>query len=75
MKTSLQVLYLCVIPNLRYLSKCFAEIYRTQYGNTILVYLRGTPDSLSMRVFETRTATRSELFSLLLALTQPHLHC
>ena len=34
-KTLLQVLGLGVIPNLRYSSKCFAEIYRTQYGNTI----------------------------------------
>ena len=34
---------LCVSPNFRYSSKCFAEIYRAQYENAILVYLRGTP--------------------------------
>ena len=32
-----------VSPNLRYSSKCFAEIYRAQYENAIFVYLRGTP--------------------------------
>ena len=42
-KTLLQVLGLCVSPNFRYSSKCFAEIYRAQYENAILVYLRGTP--------------------------------
>ena len=41
--TLLQVLGLCVYPNFRYASKCFAEIYRAQYENAILVYLRGTP--------------------------------
>ena len=39
----LQVLNLCVYPNFRYASKSFAEIYRAQYENAILVYLRGTP--------------------------------
>ena len=33
---------LCVSPNFRYSSKGFAEIYRAQYENGILVYLRGT---------------------------------
>ena len=42
-KTFLQVLGLCVSPNFRYSSKCFAEIYRAQYENAILVYLSGTP--------------------------------
>ena len=42
-KTILHVLGLCVYPNFRYASKCFAEIYRAQYENAILVYLRGTP--------------------------------
>ena len=42
-KTLLQVLGLCVFPNFRYSSKCFAEIYRAQYEKAILVYLRGTP--------------------------------
>ena len=42
-KTLLQVLGLCVSPNFRYSSKCFAEIYRAQYENAIVVYLRGTP--------------------------------
>ena len=41
--TILQVLGLCVSPNFRYSSKCFAEIYRAQYENAILVYLRSTP--------------------------------
>ena len=41
--TLLQVLGLCISPNFRYPSKCFAEIYRAQYENAILVYLRGTP--------------------------------
>ena len=42
-KTLLQVLGLCVSSNFRYSSKCFAETYRAQYENAILVYLRGTP--------------------------------
>ena len=37
------MLGLCVSPNFRYSLKCFAEIYRAQYENAILVYLRGTP--------------------------------
>ena len=32
-------------------------------------------ESLSTRVFEARTATQSDLFSLELALTQPNSHC
>ena len=39
----LQILGPCVCPNFRYSSKCFAEIYRAQYENAILVYIRGTP--------------------------------
>jgi len=35
-KTLLQVLGLCVFPNFRYSSKCFAKIYRGQYGATML---------------------------------------
>ena len=42
-KALLQVLGLCISPNFRYSSKYFAEIYRAQYENAILVYLRGTP--------------------------------
>ena len=42
-KTFLQVLGLCVYQDIRYWSKCFAETYRAQYENAILVYLRGTP--------------------------------
>ena len=42
-KTILQILGLCVSPNLRYSSKCFAEIYRAQYENDMLVYIRSTP--------------------------------
>ena len=42
-KTFVQVLGLCVSPDFRYSSKCFAEIYRAQYENAILVYLCGTP--------------------------------
>ena len=38
-----QVLSRCVLQNLRYSSKYFAEIYRAQYGAAMLVYLRGTP--------------------------------
>ena len=30
-------------PNFRYLSKCFAEIYRAQYENTMLVHMCGAP--------------------------------
>ena len=37
------MLGLCVSPNFRYLSKCFAEIYRALYENATGVYLRGTP--------------------------------
>ena len=36
-KTLLQVLGLCVSPNFRYASKCFPEIYRTQYKNACCV--------------------------------------
>ena len=39
--TLLQVLGLCVSPNFRNLSQCLAEIYRAQYENAMLVYLRG----------------------------------
>jgi len=42
-KSLLQDLGLWVLPNFRYSSKCFAEIYRAQYGNAMLVYIRGTP--------------------------------
>ena len=42
-KSLLHVLALCVLPNFRYSSKCFAEIYKAQYGNAMLVYIRGTP--------------------------------
>ena len=42
-KSLLQVLALCVLQNFRYSSKCFAEIYKAQYGNAMLVYIRGTP--------------------------------
>ena len=42
-KSSLQVLGLCVIPNFRYSSKCFAQIYRAQYGSAILVHICGAP--------------------------------
>jgi len=42
-KSLLQVLGLCVLPNFRYSSKCFAEIYWAQYGNAMLVHIRGTP--------------------------------
>ena len=42
-KTLLQVLGLCVSPNVKYSSKCFAEIYRAQYENAMLVYLCGAP--------------------------------
>ena len=38
-----QVLGLYVSPNFRYSSKCFAENYRAQYENAMLVYLHGTP--------------------------------
>ena len=37
--TLLQVLGLCVFPNRRYSSKCFTEIYRAQYGATMLVHI------------------------------------
>ena len=42
-KTLLQVLGLCVSPNFRYSSKCFAEIYRAQYENAMLVHICGAP--------------------------------
>ena len=42
-KTLLQVLGLCVSPNFRYSSKCFAEIYRAQYEIAMLVYICGAP--------------------------------
>ena len=38
-----QVLSLCFYLNVRYSSKCSAQIYRAQYGAAMLVYLRGTP--------------------------------
>jgi len=34
---------LCVFPNFKYFSKYFAQIYRAQYGATMLVYLNGSP--------------------------------
>ena len=37
--TLLQVLGLSVFPGRRYLSKSFAEIYRAQHGNAMLVHL------------------------------------
>jgi len=42
-KTLLQVLGLCISPMARYSLKCFAEIYRAQYENPKLVYIRGAP--------------------------------
>ena len=42
-ETPLQVLGLCVSLNFRYLSKCFAEIYRAQYENAMLVHICGAP--------------------------------
>ena len=44
-KTLLQVLGLYVFPIFKYLSKCFAQIYRAQYGAAMLVYmyLQGAP--------------------------------
>ena len=44
-KTLLQALGLCVSPNFRYSSKCFAEIYRAQYENAMLVHVCGAPIS------------------------------
>ena len=41
--TLVQVLSLCVSLNVRYTSKCSAQIYRAQYGAAMLVYHRGTP--------------------------------
>ena len=41
--TLVQGLSLCVLLNVRYSSKCAAQIYRVQYGAAMLVYLRGTP--------------------------------
>ena len=38
-----QIVCLCISPNFRYSVKRFAEIYRAQYENVMLVYLRGTP--------------------------------
>ena len=39
----LQVLGLFFFPNLRYSSKCFALIYRAQYGAAMLVIIFGPP--------------------------------
>ena len=36
---------LYILPNLKYLPKYFAQIYRAQYGAAMLVYLQGTPTS------------------------------
>ena len=41
--TFLQILSLYDFPNLKYLSKYFAQIYRVQYVAAMLVYLRRTP--------------------------------
>ena len=41
--TIVQFLSLCVLLNVRYSSKCSAQIYRAQYGAAMLVYLHGTP--------------------------------
>ena len=40
-KTLVQVLGQHVLPILKYLSKCFAQIYRAQHGAVMLVYLQG----------------------------------
>ena len=42
-ETLLEVLGLCVIPNFRYLLKCFEQIYRAKYLAAILMYLLGIP--------------------------------
>ena len=42
-KQLLQVSGLCSIPFLSYLPKCSTHIYRGQYGDAMLVPLRGTP--------------------------------
>jgi len=36
--TFLQVLGLCLFPNIRYSSKCFAQIYRVQVGGAMLAW-------------------------------------
>ena len=41
--TPVQVLSLCVLLNVKYSSKCSAQICRAQYGAAMLVYLRGAP--------------------------------
>ena len=41
-KAFLQILSLYIFPNLKYLSKYFAQIYRAQSGAAMLVYLRRT---------------------------------
>ena len=40
---SVQVLGLCVLSNRRCSAKCFAKIYRAQYGNAMLVHIRCAP--------------------------------
>ena len=42
-KALLQVVVPCISPNFRYSSKCFAEIYRAQYENAMLVHIYGAP--------------------------------
>ena len=42
-KTIFQVLGLYVFLNFKHLSKYFAQIYRDQYGASMLVCLKGTP--------------------------------
>ena len=44
----LHVLCLCVFPNFRYSSKCFAQIYRVQYRAAILVQLFIPPTQCSL---------------------------
>ena len=62
----LQVLALCVLPNFRYSSKCFAEIYTAQYGNAMLVDIRGTPiwrPENSVNIWNLLWLTRPLIFS------------
>ena len=43
-KTFLHVLLgLCVSPNFRYFSQCFAEIFRAQCESAMLVHICGAP--------------------------------
>ena len=57
------MLSLYVFPNFKYLSKYFTQIYRAQYEDAMLVYLRGTTQELLNveKMYDRDFATRKNI--------------